>query len=38
MNSESGNAVICNVIQAVQELTKSADRKLINRIPTGRTL
>jgi hypothetical protein len=29
MNSESGNAVICNLIRAVQELTKSADRKLI---------
>ncbi len=29
MNSESGNAVICKLIQAVQELTNSADRKLI---------
>ena len=29
MNSESGNAVICKLIRAVQELSKSADRKLI---------
>ena len=29
MNSESGNAVICTLIRAVQELRKSADRKQI---------
>ena len=29
MNSESGNAVICKLIRAVQELRKSADRKQI---------
>jgi hypothetical protein len=29
MNFESGNAVICKLIRAVQQLTKSADRKLI---------
>jgi hypothetical protein len=29
MNSESGNAVICNLIRAVQELKKTADRKQI---------
>jgi hypothetical protein len=29
MNSVSDNAVICKLIPAVQEFTKSADRKLI---------